>query len=182
MTAGDGRVIYIDPYAGKGYDLPADIILITHDHTDHNRIKRCAKKPSCRIITNVEALAGGIHNSFNMDGIIIQAVEAANKNHDPKECVGYIITLDGIKIYAIGDTSKTKQMETLAALEIDYALFPCDGFFNMGLPEAAECARIIGAKHNTIIHPKPGESIRKKAESWDAPNKLILEPGDEVEL
>ena len=182
LKANDGRIIYVDPYAGKGYDLPADIILVTHDHTDHNRIGKCAKKPDCRIITNVEALAGDAHNNFDVDGILIQAVEAENKNHDPKKCVGYIITLDGIKIYASGDTSKTKQMETFAALEIDYALFPSDGFFNMGPAEAAECARIVGAKHNIIIHAKPGESIRKKAETWDAPNKLILEPGDEIDL
>jgi len=182
LTADDGRVIYVDPYAGDGYDLPADIILVTHQHNDHNQIKRCAQKPDCRIITNEEALEGGVHNSFDINGILIQAVEAANKNHDPKKCVGYIITLDGIKIYASGDTSKTKQMETFAALELDYALFPGDGFFNMGPDEAAECAEIIGAKHNILIHLKPGESIRKKGEKWNAPNKLIIEPGKEVNL
>ena len=26
----EGKVIYIDPYAGEGYDLSADLILITH--------------------------------------------------------------------------------------------------------------------------------------------------------
>ena len=56
LTADDERVVYIDPYKGKGYDLPADIILVTHNHTDHNRVKRCAQKPDCRIITNAEAL------------------------------------------------------------------------------------------------------------------------------
>jgi len=182
LTANDGRVIYVDPYAGDGYDLPADIILVTHQHNDHNQIKRCAQKLECRTITNEEALEGGVHNSFEIDGILIQAVEAANKNHDPKKCVGYIITLDGIKIYASGDTSKTKQMETFAELALDYALFPGDGFFNMGPDEAAECAEIIGAKHNILIHLKPGESIRKKGEKWNAPNKLIIEPGKEVNL
>lgn len=182
LTADDGRVIYIDPFKGKGYDLPADMILVTHQHNDHNKIKLCAKKPDCRIITNAEALAGGSHNSFDIDGILIQAVEASNKNHDPKLCVGYIITIDGVKIYASGDTSKTKQMESFAALELDYALFPGDGFFNMGPEEAAECALIIGAKHNILIHLKPGESIRKKGEKWNAPNKLIIEPGEEIEL
>ncbi len=182
LTADDGRVIYVDPYKGKGYDMPADIILVTHDHTDHNRIKRCAQKPECRVITNAEALAGGKHNHFDMDGIEIQAVEAANKNHDPEECVGYIITVDGIKIYAAGDTSKTKQMETFAETGLDYALFPGDGFFNMGPEEAAACARIVGAKHNILIHLKPGESIRKAGEKWGAPNKLIIEPGEEIEL
>ena len=182
LTADDGRIIYVDPYKGKGYDAPADIILVTHQHGDHNKVKRCAKKTDCRIITNEEALAGGKHNDFDVGGILIQAVEAANKNHDPKQCVGYIITLDGVKIYASGDTSKTKQMESFAAMNFDYALFPGDGLFNMGLAETAECARIIGAKHNIIIHLKPGESVRKKAVKWDAPNKLIIEPGQEIEL
>ena len=182
LTADDGRVIYIDPYKGKGYDMPADIILVTHQHHDHNKISLCTQKNGCRVITNVEALENGVHNSFDVDGITIQAVEAMNKKHDPKECVGYIITIDGVKIYASGDTSKTNQMESFALLKLDYALFPGDGIYNMGLAEAAECARIVGAKHNSIIHVVPGALIRKFARKWNAPNKLILEPMEEIEL
>ena len=182
LTADDSRVIYVDPYKGKGYDVPADIILVTHQHHDHNQVERCTQKPDCRIITNYEALVGGKHNHFDLDGIAIQAVEAMNKNHDPKQCVGFIITLDGIKIYASGDTSRTSQMETFAARGLDYALLPGDGIYNMDLDEAAECAQLIGAKHNIIIHLKPGESIREKAEQWKAPNKLIIEPGQEIAL
>jgi len=182
LTADDGRIVYVDPFKGKGYDLPADIILVTHQHSDHNKIKRCAQKPGCQIITNVEALAGGKHNSFDMDGILVQAVEASNKMHDPKLCVGYIITIDGIKLYASGDTSRTKQMDSFAALALDYALFPGDGLSNMGLEEAAECARVIGAKHNIIIHILPGVFIRKKGKKWNAPNKLIIVPGEEINL
>ena len=182
LTTDDGRIIYIDPYKGKGYDLPADIILVTHQHRDHNQVNKCAKKPNCQIISNVEALKDGVHNSFDMDGTLIQAVEASNKKHDPKECVGYIITIDGVKLYASGDTSKTEQMNEFAKLELDYALFPGDGLFNMGPKEAAECAELIGAKHNILIHLKPGECIRRKGEKWNAPNKLIIEPGEEVEL
>jgi len=182
LTSDDKRVIFVDPYKGKGYDTPADIILVTHQHSDHNKIKRCAQKQDCRIITNAEALADGRHNSFEINGIQITAVEAMNKNHDPKLCVGYLITLDNVKIYASGDTSTTKQMETFAALKLDYALFPGDGIFNMGLAEAAECSKLVGAKHNILIHLKPGESVRKKAEKWDAPNKLIVEPGQEIEI
>ena len=182
LIADDGRVIYYDPFKGKGYDLPADIILVTHQHSDHNKIKRCAQKPECRVITNVEALEGGKHNSFDLDGILIQAVEAANKRHDPAECVGYLITLDGVKIYFSGDTAKTKQMENFAALGLDYALFPGDGLFNMSPEEAAECAELVGAKHNILMHLMPGSSYRKKGEAWTAPNKLILEPSEQIEL
>lgn len=182
LTGDDDRVIYVDPYKGKGYDVQADIILVTHQHGDHNKVKRCARKPACRIITNKEALAGGIHNSFDVEGISIQAVEAGNKRHDPKKCVGFVISLDGFKVYASGDTSKTKQMETLADMHIDYALFPGDGRFNMGPDEAAECARIVGARHNILIHLFPGQSYLENGKKWGVPNKIVLEPGEEIEL
>ena len=39
IITGEGKVIYIDPYAGEGYDLPADLILITHAHQDHTAVK-----------------------------------------------------------------------------------------------------------------------------------------------
>jgi L-ascorbate metabolism protein UlaG (beta-lactamase superfamily) len=185
LTTGDGRVIYVDPFAGEGYGVPADIILVTHQHGDHNQIQLCAKKPACRIITNAEALAGGRHNSFDIDGISILAVEAANAMHDPQHCVGYIIGFDGLKIYACGDTSKTKQMETFAPMGIDYAIFPGDGFYNMDIKEAGECAKIVGAKHNIIVHLVPDACelfSRRAAEQWDAPNKLIIESGQEITL
>ena len=183
LTADDGRVIYVDPYAGEGYDKPADLILVTHQHGDHNQVQLCAKKGGCRVITNKEALAGGRHNSFDAGSIHIQAVEAKNLMHSPKTCVGYIITLDGLKIYASGDTSTTEQMKTFTDMSFDYAILCGDGFFNMGLKEAAECARLAGAKHNIIIHLRPGALFdRKKAERWDAPNKLIVEPGQEIVL
>lgn len=185
ITASDGRVIYIDPYAGDGYDLPADIILVTHQHSDHNQIKLAAWKSDCRIITNKEALAGGRHQNFSVDGIEIEAVEAKNTKHNPKDCVGYIITVDGISIYASGDTSKTKQMESFASRQLDYALLPCDGFYNMGFKEAAECARLIGARHNIPVHTVPDARQLfdlDGAKKWDAPDRLIIEPGEEIQL
>lgn len=183
LTAADGKIIYVDPYAGEGYDKPADLILVTHGHGDHNKTGLCAKKPGCRIITHKDALSGGKYNSFDVCGVKIQAVEACNKNHDPKECVGFLIILDGVKIYASGDTSATKQMKSFAPLELDYALFCGDGVYNMDLAEAAECACLVGAKHNIIIHIKPGALFdRARAQAWGAPNKLIVEPGQEIDL
>jgi L-ascorbate metabolism protein UlaG (beta-lactamase superfamily) len=183
LTADDGRIIYVDPCSGGGYDLPADIILVTHQHSDHNQVHKCTQKQGCSVITNKESLAGGRHNHFEIGGVHIQAVEAGSILHSPKKCVGYIIELDGIKLYASGDTNRTRQMETFAALELDYAIFPGAGLLSMGLKEAAECAELIGAKHNMIIHLKPGALFdRKRAERWDAPNKLIIEPGQEIQL
>lgn len=72
LTTNDGRIIYVDPFAGEGYDAPADLILVTHQHRDHNKISLCAKKQECKIITNVDALAGGRHNRFDMSRIEIE--------------------------------------------------------------------------------------------------------------
>ena len=183
LTADNGRVVYVDPNAGSGYEIPADLILVTHQHSDHNQIQKCAQKSDCRIITNIEALAGGKHNDFDVVGIVIQSVRAKSIMHSPKKCVGYIITIDSVKIYASGDTSKTKQMESFAALKLDYAIFPGAGLLSMGPKEAAACSRLIGAKHNMLVHHSPFLIFdRNKADKWEAPNKMILAPGQEVPL
>ena len=183
LTANDGVVLYIDPYAGEGYDLPGDIILVSHQHADHNQVGLITQKPDCRVITNVEALAGGKYNNFSVKGIEIESVMAQNKNHSPDECVGFIITMEGVKMYFACDTCKTEQMASFAAKELDFAFLCGDGYYNMGLEEAAECARIIGAKHNVPVHLKPGELFdRALAEKFDGPNRVIIEAGEEVDL
>ncbi|MDR2204289.1 MAG: MBL fold metallo-hydrolase [Nitrososphaerota archaeon] len=183
ITTQNGQVIYVDPYAGEGYELPADIVLITHNHHDHNKIELITQKNGCKIITNKEALTNGQHNKFSIDNIEIEAVEAKNLMHNSKSCVGFIITIDGIQIYCSGDTSKTQQMQTFAKRKINYALLCGDGVFNMGLKEAAECAKLIDAKHNILIHVKPGKLFDlPKVQKWDAPNKLIVQPNEEIDL
>jgi len=165
ITASDGQVMYVDPYAGKGYEPPADIVLITHQHSDHNKIGIIKQKPGCTVITNK------------------QAVMAKNFMHSPKKCVGYLILIDGVKIYASGDTSKTEQMKDFASLRLDYAILCCGGMATMGLEESAECAILIGARHNIPVHIKPGKLFdAKRTAKWKAPNPLILTPGDEIEL
>ena len=183
ITAADGRVIYIDPYAGEGYDKPADILLVSHQHGDHNKTSLVTQKPGCKVITNAEALSGGKYNTFDVSGIVIEAVEASNVNHNPAECVGFMLTVDGIKIYIAADTSRTKSMKSFAARKLDYALLPIDGYYNMDAKEAAECARLIGARVNIPVHMKPGELFdMERAETFEAPGRRIVAAGEEIEL
>lgn len=183
IVTSNQTVVYIDPFAGEGYDLPADLILVTHQHSDHNQTDLPAKKPDCEIITERDALKGRQYNTFQTKGVTVEAVEAYNKNHSRDGCVGYIVTVDGITLYASGDTSTTGQMKTFAARKLDYALLPADGIYNMDLEEASACADLIGAKHSIPIHLKPGALFdRGRAERFTGKNRLIVQPGEEIEL
>ena len=183
LTTNDGTVAFIDPYVGEGYEIPADLILVSHQHGDHNNVGLITQKPDCTVITNEEALAGGKHNSFSVKGIEIEAVTAENENHPPDQCVGFLVVIDGVKIYFSCDTGKTAQMADFAAKELDYAFLCCDGFYNMGLEEAAECAELIGARHNVPVHMKPGELFdRSVAERFAGPNRVIIEAGEEIDM
>ncbi len=190
ITTAEGKVIYIDPFAGneKMYSPAADLILVTHNHFDHTQTDKIKNRNAdCQIITWKEALKDGKHQSFDLEYARIEAVEAGyNKNHDVKECVGYIITLsDGKTVYVSGDTSKTRQMPQLAEKNIDYAFFCADGTYNMDLDEAAECARLVKARHNIPYHIISRQGVffdRKRAEQFNAPDRLIIDEGEEIEL
>jgi L-ascorbate metabolism protein UlaG (beta-lactamase superfamily) len=185
LTSDSGVVIYIDPFAGTGYDKPADLILVSHQHGDHNRLGLPARKPDCAVIQNGDILQNGSYGTFNVKGVTITGFPAENKNHRREESVGFIITVDGKKLYHAGDTSKVPEMATLSDLCLDYALLPIDGKYNMDEKEAAECAALIRAGRTIPIHMAPGSTSlfsEEKAAAFSAPDKLIVRPGEEITL
>jgi L-ascorbate metabolism protein UlaG (beta-lactamase superfamily) len=186
ITTPEGKTIYVDPYAGDGYDTAADLILVTHMHSDHDQVKLIKNRnDDCTVITNKEALADGVYNTFTFDYVTVEAVQAGNNpNHNIKACVGYILTLsDGITVYISGDTSKTDQMATLAVRNLDYAFFCCDGKYNMDAAEATECANLVGARHSIPYHTQVGKLFSQKiADKFTPENKLVIQPGEEITL
>ncbi len=189
IVTGEGKVIYIDPYTGDGHYLPADLILVMHTHFDHSDIERVEhKNEDCAIITHKKAIKDGEHQVFDFGYVVVEAVEAGyNQWHNVGECVGYVLTFNNEKsVYVTGDTSTTEQMPLLAEKGIDYAFFCCDGVYNMGLKEAAECAEAVGAKHNIPYHMTTTATEkhfdRELAKQFNAPNRLIVEDGEEIRI
>lgn len=109
----NNTVIYIDPYAGEGYDVPADAILVTHEHADHNQVDIVMKKSDCKIYRGAEFAVKGCTASFSVGNIGISTFPAYNENHDKSQCTGFIVTAGDKVLYFAGDTSRISEMEQL---------------------------------------------------------------------
>lgn len=137
IVSKSGKVVYIDPNQDGDYSDEADYLFITHDHGDHQPNRNVVLKKSCvRIEHGAAHPKPAIYESWDFGDIQLEAVPASNKNHDINQCVGYIVTVDGIKIYHAGDTSYLDSMRNLAEKKIDYAMYPIDGKYNMDAVEA----------------------------------------------
>jgi L-ascorbate metabolism protein UlaG (beta-lactamase superfamily) len=152
--------IYIDPYKLKKPDT-ADIILITHDHPDHyseNDIAKLTAKNQIIIAPfdikgkNKILLPG---KSITVKGVKIETVPAYNivktKFHPKtKNYVGYILTIDGVRIYDSGDTEKIPEMKNI---KCDIAFFPLGQTYTMGsVQEAIDAALMVKPKIAIPFH------------------------------
>ena len=146
-------VIYIDPWKVKG-EPRADLILISHAHHDHfspGDIKKLCKKDTVivgpadctsQLKGDVRTMAPG--DSITVGAVKIEAVPAYNprKQYHPQanRWLGFILTVEGQRIYFAGDTDLIPEMKDLRA---DIAILPVGGTYTMTAAEAAEAAAII---------------------------------------
>lgn len=183
ITAQDGTTIFIDPqyYKWDYKSENADFILVTHGHDDHKPSNDLKLKDGGHLITYKEALHDGVYETYDYGNVKIEAVPAANENHDINYNVGYLVTVDGITFYHAADTSMIEQMKDLADREIDYAMYPIDGIYNMGPEEATECANLVSAKHNIPIHDLI-DTDNTKFDRFTPEGKLMIAYGETIEV
>ena len=155
----DVGMIYIDPFKIDDETHDADFILITHDHYDHFSSEDIAKvKKDTTVLVvpeKMEAKAvkesgikeietvkpGTYHEIGNLELETIPAYNLLKPFH-PKAAgwVGYILKINGKRIYIAGDTDATKEAKEVIC---DIALVPIGGTYTMDAKKAAELVNEI---------------------------------------
>lgn len=169
------KVAYFDPFmlGDRAWDK-ADVVFVSHEHFDHcsaEDIKKVAGPET--VVVTIPMCAEALKNVgakelrlikpgdvLEIGGMKIEVVPAYNINkfrepgvlfHPPQDGkVGFVIEMDGVRVYHAGDTDNIPEMANLK--NIDVALLPISGIFVMTVEEAVEAVKVINPKVAVPIH------------------------------
>ena len=163
----DGKEIEIDPVTKLGNKVidytampKADYLFVTHEHGDHfdkeaikvlltEKTRFITTKRCADMYGSGEVMANGDKIQI-ADDFTIEAVPAYNTTeghtqfHPKGRDNGYILTIDGLRIYIAGDTEDIPEMESIK--DIDIAFLPCNQPYTMTTEQLVKAAKIIKPK------------------------------------
>lgn len=139
-----------------------DLILVTHDHTDHiGQTLELAIKHDAEVVAIFDIIQDlmtlglpehlgvpmNIGGTVNRAGLDIKMVHAMHSTVHGA-AAGFIITEpNGLCIYNSGDTGLFGDMELFGKFhDIDIAMLPTGGRFTMGPKQAAYACKLLGCK------------------------------------
>ena len=202
------RKVLIDPFieGGSVAGTQPDIVAITHGHDDHMgevvalNTKTVAITEIARYLGKNGLAAEGMNigGSMTVGGVSFtmtpalhsSSIEAAGPGFAGGTAAGFVIGMDGMKVYHAGDTGLFSDMKLIGELyHPDVALLPIGGRFTMGVAEAMMAANFIGAKTVIPIHYNTWDkiaadplSLKKAVERTTDIRVSILRPGETMEI
>ena len=162
----DGKEIEIDPVTKLGNKIinygsmpKADYIFLTHEHGDHfdkeaikqltgGKTQLIANKRCAEMLGYGEIMVNGQTSMFN--DIKVEAVPAYNNSegrtqfHPKGRDNGYILNIDGLRIYIAGDTEDIPEMQNVK--DIDIAFMPCNQPYTMTIDQLVKAAKTVKPK------------------------------------
>ncbi|WP_243546882.1 metal-dependent hydrolase [Pseudodesulfovibrio tunisiensis] len=171
-----GHSILLDPFFVGNPSAPVDyrevdacdLILVTHDHSDHiGQALELGIKHDAEIVavfdTIQHLISTGLPQSLGVGmniggtverlGIKIKMVQAMHSSATGA-AAGYILTLpEGLCVYFAGDTGLFSSMELFAAFhDIDIAMLPIGGRFTMDPAQGAYACKMLQCKKIIPMH------------------------------
>ena len=162
VTTGDGLRIAIDPFSNIGYAMPtveADVVLVTHEHGDHNNVGLIGGNP--RVMRGLGAGATDWNRVYErIGGTLIFSVAAFHD--DAQGSVRgldalFVIESGGLRIAHLGDIGQPALSEgQLRALgRVDILMIPVGaGPFTVAVPAANNLIAQIRPKLVIPMHYK----------------------------
>ncbi|MEN6465572.1 MAG: MBL fold metallo-hydrolase [Syntrophaceae bacterium] len=155
------KVIYFDPWKLKKAEK-ADVVLISHSHGDHFSPDDVGKVLKDGTVVVCPGDCSGLKaviltvkpgDRIEANGVPVEAVPSYNTNKafHPKanNWVGFIVTVEGKRIYYCGDTDFIPEMKQIRA---DIVIAPVGGTYTMTAEEAANAVNAIKPELAIPIH------------------------------
>jgi L-ascorbate metabolism protein UlaG (beta-lactamase superfamily) len=202
------KKVLIDPFieGGSVAGTKPDIVAITHGHEDHMGEAVALNKKTVAITEIAKylkkkglAVEGmNIGGTLTVDGVsftMTQAIhssfiEEAGLGFAGGSPAGFVVKMDGVKVYHAGDTALFSDMKLIGELyHPDVALLPIGGRYTMGVAEAMMAANFIGAKTVIPIHYNTWQKItadplafKTAVERTTDIKVALLRPGESITI
>jgi L-ascorbate metabolism protein UlaG (beta-lactamase superfamily) len=207
LLTGSKKVL-IDPFieGGSVAGTSPDLVAVTHGHDDHMGEAVAIGKKTVAITEIAKYLKGkgvpvegmNIGGTQVVDGVSFTMTPAlhstfiaeAGEGFSGGAPAGFVIGMDGVKVYHAGDTGLFSDMKLIGELyHPDVALLPIGGRYTMGVAEAMIAANFIGAKTVIPIHYNTWDRInadpavlKTGIERTTDLTVRILAPGGSIEV
>lgn len=151
--------------------LDADVVAITHDHSDHfdeNALRGIAERPgtvfvgpaSCREHWLALELPGERFlrldqgESLEIDDLRLTATHAAHSSGSRRDAIGVVLVAGERTVYHVGDSEYTEQLvENVSGLAPDLMVVPINGRGgNMDHEQAAQLAQVVRPRAAIPMH------------------------------